>query len=178
MKKTAIVLLCTLGALSARAQSPAGGEAGIDSITDLSPATAEFVKKVAQSDLFEIQSSQLVADKNDTADRDFANRMIADHQKTTADLQGLVRSGAVKAQPPTEMAPSQKRKLAKLNGETGAEFAKDYRKIQISAHKDAVSLFRSYAKDGDNAQLKDWAHKTLPTLREHLRMAKALDKSA
>jgi putative membrane protein len=29
--------------------------------------------------------------------------------------------------------------------------------MQVSAHKDAVSLFERYAKGGDNADLKDWA---------------------
>jgi len=37
-----------------------------------------------------------------------------------------------------------------------------------------VSLFERYSKSGDNAKLKDWAGKTLPTLRHHLEMAEAL----
>jgi putative membrane protein len=37
-----------------------------------------------------------------------------------------------------------------------------------------VSLFERYAKGGDNAKLKDWADKTLPTLRHHLNMANDL----
>jgi putative membrane protein len=49
--------------------------------------------------------------------------------------------------------------------------------MQVSAHKDAVSLFERYSKSGDNPKLKDWAGKTLPTLRHHLEMAQALDKS-
>jgi putative membrane protein len=34
--------------------------------------------------------------------------------------------------------------------------------MQVSAHKDAVSLFERYAKGGENAEPKDWAGKTLP----------------
>jgi putative membrane protein len=44
----------------------------------------------------------------------------------------------------------------------------------VSGHKDAVSLFERYAKGGENAKLKDWADKTLPTLRHHLEMAQDL----
>lgn len=49
--------------------------------------------------------------------------------------------------------------------------------MQVSAHRDAVSLFERYAKGGNNNALKDWAGKTLPVLQHHLEMAQALDKN-
>jgi putative membrane protein len=48
--------------------------------------------------------------------------------------------------------------------------------MQVDAHKSAVSLFQRYSKGGDNAKLKDWAQKTLPTLQHHLEMADMLNK--
>ena len=41
--------------------------------------------------------------------------------------------------------------------------------MQVSAHKDAVSLFERYANGG--------REKTLPALKHHLEMAQALDKN-
>ena len=49
--------------------------------------------------------------------------------------------------------------------------------MQVSAHKDAVSLFERYAKGGENSKLKDWAGKTLPALQHHLDMAQTMDKN-
>jgi putative membrane protein len=50
-----------------------------------------FVQKVANSDLFEIQSGQLVAQKAEDSDtKSFGARMVTDHQKTTQELKGLV----------------------------------------------------------------------------------------
>ena len=43
--------------------------------------------------------------------------------------------------------------------------------MQVSAHKDAVSLFERCTKGGEDPKLKDWAGKTLPTLQHHLEMA-------
>jgi putative membrane protein len=43
--------------------------------------------------------------------------------------------------------------------------------MQVDAHEDAVSLFERYSKSGDNANLKNWAGKTLETLKSHLVMA-------
>jgi putative membrane protein len=56
----------------------------------------------------------------------------------------------------------------------GTDFSSRYDSDQLSGHKDAVSLFERYAKAGDNPKLKDWADKTLPTLRHHLEMAQDL----
>ena len=67
-------------------------------------------------------------------------------------------------------------KLDKLNSLSGADFTRAYEGMQVSAHKDAVSLFERYAKSGDNADLKAFAAKTLPHLRDHLKMAEDLNK--
>ena len=57
------------------------------------------------------------------------------------------------------------------------DFAGQYDPMQVTAHKDAVSLFERYAKGGDDSKLKDWAGKTLPALQHHLEMAQGLDKN-
>jgi putative membrane protein len=49
----------------------------------------------------------------------------------------------------------------------------DFDSMQVSAHKDAVSLFERYAKGGDNSDLKDGAG----NLKHHLEMAQGLDKA-
>ena len=66
--------------------------------------------------------------------------------------------------------------LDKFVGLNDADFTKQYQSDQVSAHKDAVSLFQRYAKNGDNAALKDWAGKKLPDLEHHLQMAQDLYK--
>ncbi len=67
--------------------------------------------------------------------------------------------------------------LDKLNSLDGADFAKLYHSDQDSGHKDAVSLFKRYADGGDNAELKAWAAKTLPTIEQHLKSAETLDEA-
>jgi putative membrane protein len=86
----------------------------------------------------------------------------------------MVQSGDVKAQIPASLDSSHQSKLDKLRDAKADNFSSDYDSMQVSAHKDAVSLFERYSKSGDNPKLKDWAGKTLPTLRHHLEMAEAL----
>ena len=99
---------------------------------------------------------------------------VADDHRPHQNLdrtQGLVSSSKVKAELPTALDSSHQSKLDKLKGESGKDFSSDFDSMQVSAHKDAVSLFERYAKGGDNADLKNWAGKTLPTLKHHLEMA-------
>jgi putative membrane protein len=89
----------------------------------------------------------------------------------------MVSGGKVKGVDlPTDMSSSQKSMLDKLKGLNGKDFTKQYHSDQVSAHKDAVSLFERYGKGGDNEDLKAWANKTLPDLQGHLKMAQDLDK--
>jgi putative membrane protein len=175
MKRSIIALGCVLLAAPAFAQS-AGEKTGVNSALGIAPTTADFVKEVAISDLFEIQSSKLAEEKGNASEKTFASQMVTDHTKTSTELKGLVSSGKVKADVPAALDSSHQSKLDKLKGESGNDFSSGYNSDQVSAHKDAVSLFERYAKGGDNADLKDWAGKTLPALQHHLDMAQSLKK--
>jgi putative membrane protein len=175
MRRPVLALGCLLLASPALAQS-AGEKTGVNSALGISPTTADFVKEVAISDMFEIESSKLAEDKGNAPEKKFASQMVTDHTKTSTELKGLVSSGKVKAELPDALDSSHQSKLDKLKGEGGKDFSSNFDSDQVSAHRDAVSLFERYAKGGDNADLKNWAGKTLPALQHHLEMAQALKK--
>jgi putative membrane protein len=180
MIKTSIFALSLVaaGTLAAPAYAQSVGEkTGMNSALGVTPSTPDFVKEAAMSDMFEIQSSQLAQQKADAPTKAFAEKMVTDHTKTSSELKSMVSGGKVKGVDlPTDMSSSQKSMLDKLKGLNGNDFNKQYHSDQVSAHKDAVSLFERYGKGGDNPDLKDWASKTLPDLQGHLKMAQDLDK--
>src|SRR3979411_2375373 len=173
MKRSINVLGFLLLAGPALAQS-AAEKTGGNSALGISPTTADFVKEVAISDMFEIESNKLAQEKGNAPEKTFASQMVTDHTKTSTELKGLVSSGKVKAELPAALDSSHQSKLDKLKGESGKDFSSDFDSMQGSPDKDAVSLFERYAKGGDNADLKNWAGKTLPTLKHHLEMAQDL----
>jgi putative membrane protein len=176
MKYSLIALGCVFLAGPALAQS-VGEKTGVNSTLGIAPSTGDFVKEAAISDMFELQSGKLAEQKGTVQEKSFAQQMVTDHTKTTSDLKNLVESGKVKAEIPTMLDSSHQSKLDKLKDARGKDFSSDFDSYQVSAHKDAVSLFERYAKGGDNPELKDWAGKTLPTLRHHLDMAEELNKA-
>ncbi len=153
-----------------------GEKTGINAALGVTPRTADFVREVAIGDMFEIGSSQLAAQRTGDPTKNFASQMIDDHTKTTTELKALVQGGGVSATLPTRMDSSHQTMLDGLKGLSGINFARRYHSEQVSAHKDAVSLFQRYARGGDNPALKDWASKTLPTLQHRLQMAQDLAK--
>ena len=176
MKKSIILIAaCALITGPAAAES-VGEKTGINSVLGISPSTPDFVKEAAISDLFEIESIKLAAQRaTDEATKNFANDMVKDHTKTSTELKEAV-SIDPKTPVPNALDSSHQSKLDKLSALTGADFTKQYHDEQVTAHKNAVSLFERYAKGGDSSTLKSWAAKTLPDLQHHLEMARSLDK--
>jgi putative membrane protein len=140
------------------------------------PATSEFVNKAAQSDMLEIQASQFVAPNADADTKPFADRMIRDHTETSNELKQLVQSGKLRTEFPSTLDAEHQKKLDDLKKLSGRELDRQYDRMQLQAHQEAVDLFNRYAQGGDNNDLKAWAAKTLPHLREHLTMAQKLDQ--
>ncbi|MGY3608992.1 MULTISPECIES: DUF4142 domain-containing protein [unclassified Bradyrhizobium] len=176
MKRSIVVTAVAVALISTSAAAQSVGEkTGVNSVLGVAPSTADFVKEAAISDMLEIEAGKVAEQKGNAEEKKFASQMIADHTKTSSELKGLVTSSEG-VQIPSGLDSSSQSKLDKLR-DTKPNFASQYNPMQVSAHKDAVSLFERYAKSGDNPKLKDWAGKTLPTLRHHLEMAQALDKN-
>jgi len=142
-----------------------------------STATSDFVNKVAQSDMLEVQASQFVAPNADSDTKPFADTMIKDHTMTSDELKNLVQSGKVQAQIPAALDADHQKKLDELKKLSGRDLDRQYDQMQVQAHKEAIDLFTKYSQGGDNPDLKAWAAKTLPKLKEHLEMAQKLDQS-
>jgi putative membrane protein len=176
------VMLASAALLAIAAAAPSFAQSlpektGINQAMGIASKTQDFVTIAAQSDMLEIQSSKLALQKSDSdKTKTFAQKMIDDHTATSTELKGLVSSGKVQADAPSSLDKAHQAKLDKLAKLQGKDFTKQYDDMQVSAHKDAVSLFDRYAKDGDNADLKAFAGKTLPRLQEHLQMAQDLKK--
>jgi len=175
-KLLTIVAATTMLSSAAFAQS-LGEKTGVNSALGLAPTTADFVKEAATSDMLEIEAAKIAQQKGNTDEKKFAEQMITDHTKTSEQLKSLVTSGAVKAEWPAALDSSSQSQLDKLKNAKPEDFAATYDPMQVSAHKDAVSLFDRYAKGGDNDKLKDWAGKTLPALQHHLDMAQQMNEN-
>ena len=152
-----------------------GEKTGVNSALGITPKTEDFIKEAATSDMLEIEAAKIAQQKGNADEKKFADQMIADHTKTSTELRDLVPTD-MKSAMPTALDENSQKKLDKLKNTKPEDFASEYDPMQVSAHKDAVSLFERYAQGGEDPKFKDWAGKTLPALQHHLQMAQQWDK--
>ena len=175
--KKAILAFAVLTVLTSPSFAQSVGEkTGVNSALGIAPKTVDFIKEAAISDMTEIEAAKVAQQKGNAEEKKFAEMMLADHTKTSNELKAMVPAN-LKAALPAALDDASQKKLAKLRDAKPEDFASEYDLMQVSAHKDAVSLFERYAGGGDDPKLKDWAGKTLPALKHHLEMAQALDKN-
>lgn len=130
-----------------------------------------FVLKASESGMAEVDTARLALRMaSHDAVRKFAQKMVEDHGKANAELLELANKKGYKLAPSMDAdhAASAK-KLATLEGKA---FDKEYITGQVKDHELAVTIFDKQAKDGSDKELAAWAKKTVPHLREHLKMAK------
>ena len=177
MRIIASTIALVLFAAPAAAQSLTD-TTGVNGLIGAAPAPAAFVTAVAQSDMFEIQSSQLATKQGTAAVKPFATQMIADHEQSTAKIKSLIQDGAVQASLPPKMSATEQSLLDRLKTLHGGAFDKQYGDDQFNAHNTAVDLFQRYTADGKNKDLQTFAAQMLPVLQHHLEMAKTLPRLA
>ena len=136
-------------------------------MADSADADMSFVYTVAQSDLFEIMSSEAAVQISENADvRDFAETMIRDH---TMSSQKLIEAAAQEnLAPPIALDAKHQQMLNDIEVADADSFDATYIEAQEMAHMDAVKLFEDYALQGDSEPLQTFAEQTLPTLQMHL----------
>jgi putative membrane protein len=145
--------------------------------TKISKADENFIKKVAQDGMAEIDLATLAKEqaKSDQV-KTFADRMIKDHTKANQDLQRIAQNEGVAV--PTETDPEHSKMRADLSKLKGEEFDQRYMQSMVKDHQKAVALLEKEAKTGQNQDLKAFAESTLPVIKEHLQMAKAAVQQA
>jgi putative membrane protein len=130
-----------------------------------------FVMKVAKGGMAEVELGKLAAEKaSSDAVKRFGQRMVDDHGKANDELKALAQGKNIAL--PSEIGPDEKalhNRLMKLSGPT---FDQAYMKAMVNDHVKDVNEFRMESKSGKDPDVKAWAAKTLPTLEEHLKMAR------
>jgi len=141
------------------------------------PSTPDFVKKAAQTDLYEIEAGKIASEKGQSeAVKQYGQQMIEAHTKTSEELKSIVQSEKLDATLPDKLDRKHRKFIDELNEAKPEDFDKTYLAQQVRAHGKAADLFDAYAEGGDNAALKQFAANTLPAIKQHLREAKKLRK--
>lgn len=131
-----------------------------------------FMKSAAEGGMAEVELGRLAAQKSADPDvKAFGQRMVDDHSRANEKLKELAAS--LHYPLPTGLKASDRREAHQFAALSGADFDHAYVKEMVKDHQGDVKEFEKEATHG-NGPVRSFASDTLPTLREHLRMAQEM----
>jgi len=98
--------------------------------------------------------------------------MVDDHTPVDAQLTSLATSKGVT--PPTTLSDADQAALTKLGTLHGRLFDMTYLRGQVAGHQQMVTILQNEIANGTDADLKAFAQSVLPTVQQHLAMARRL----
>jgi putative membrane protein len=133
----------------------------------MSQKDVNFIQKAAGGGAQEVENGKMAEKQAKSAEvKSIAARMVADHTRINKDLTALANrkgvtfnTGGVRAQ----------------NLGTG-DFDRTYLKLLDETHRADIADFERAAKSSNDSELKAWASKTIPTLKQHLAMVQQAEK--
>jgi putative membrane protein len=174
MKKT-LMVMALAGALAAPAaaqatKTPKAQQPTATTGTSVAATDRAFAREAALGSMAEVDLGNLAKEKASSPEvKQFAERMVTDHSKANEELKDWAEKNHVTL--PAQLDAKHKATRARLEKLSGAAFDKAYMRDMLSDHKTDVAKFKTESKSAKNADLKDWAGKTLPTLEDHLKQA-------
>ncbi|HJQ68907.1 MAG TPA: DUF4142 domain-containing protein [Blastocatellia bacterium] len=168
----------------------------------LNASEKKFITDTAHNGMNEVEMAKLAVTKAASDEvKQYAQRLVDDHTKANDALMALASQKGVTishdmAAAPADTTmkqtssadPAMKTKdaaamnkdhaalMSKLNGLSGNEFDKEFIRAAVKSHEKGVKSFEKQSTSATDADVKAFATNTLPTLREHLQMARDLDK--
>jgi len=149
---------------SGAASDPAGAQMTMDTL---------FAASAAVGGMAEVGTSRIAMERAGSDEiKMFAQRMVEDHTRTNRELIALTTQKGF--QQPRGLDVKDQADVMILSSLRGEDFDKAYAKQQLAAHICMVNQFTAAAERGQDPELKAWAAKTLPALKEHKTMIKGI----
>ena len=174
--------ICVIGTVRAQIESGIGSNPHLRSksegaaasspgttVVKMSQKDVNFIQKAAGGGAQEVANGQMAEKQAKSAEvKSVAARMVADHTRINKELTALANRKGVTFDTSG----------VKAQNLGSGDFDKMYLRWLEEVHKGDIADFERAAKSSDDSELKAWASKTLPTLKQHLAMVQAAEKKA
>ena len=125
-----------------------------------------------EGDRFEIAGGQIAESKGvNPKVKALGARLVADHSKSLSDAIKLAHKFGIPV--PPDPSPSQRWELKTVGRFSGSAFDKSYSDLEVLDHMQDIQEAKDEAHMGTNHRIRKLAKSEIPTLKEHLALAKA-----
>ena len=137
---------------------------------------AKFLKEASMGGMAEVKMGELASQKGQSQSvKQFGERLKKDHEEANQKLMQIAqRKGMTQ---PTSLDEHHQKAMDHLSSLSGEEFDKAFIEHAVKDHKKDIQKFEKQAESGDDPAARSFARETLPTLREHLRIAQMLSEN-
>jgi putative membrane protein len=133
----------------------------------------EFMVEAASGGLMEVQLGQLAAtNASSGAVKEFGAMMVKDHGTANEELKALAAQKNITL--PSTPGNDHQHHIDNLTGKKGADFDKEYMSMMVDDHQEDINKFEEASREAKDADVKAFATKTLPILKQHLEKAKTI----
>ena len=130
----------------------------------------EFAGEAAEGGMLEVKLGQLAKEKGTAGSvKELGSMMATDHGKANDELKAVAKKNNISL--PAALSDKSQKMYDGLAAKKGSDFDKAYAAMMVDDHNEDIPKFQSEADGGQNADLKAFAAKTLPTLKHHLEMS-------
>ncbi len=129
----------------------------------------DFMLTAASAGMMEVELGKLAQQNASNADvKAFGQRMVEDHGKANAELKSIAAAKNVTL--PVDLIAEHQKHVDAMKKMSGADFDKHYMSMMVEDHKKDIAEFEK-ASQNEDAEVKGFAAKTLPILKQHLDLA-------
>jgi predicted outer membrane protein len=136
----------------------------------------EFLAQAMQDSLAEIELCELALQKTTSDEiKAFSQRMIDEHSRMGQAIEQI--AGKKKIQLPKDISSEHKSVINALSKLSGQDFDVQFMDRNVKDHEKDIKVFKHYAEQANDADIKALAEKGVQTLKRHLDMAKEAGKN-
>ena len=140
-------------------------------------ADRDFLEEQLAMSTAEVELGRLAQERGQHADvKEFGAMMVRDHQMATDELRPLA-SRITTGQPLSTDSDDHRDLMEDLSKLSGLEFDRKYIDEMIDDHQDGVKDLQDKAENAADPDVKQWAAKRLPSIRQHLERARAIKET-
>ena len=139
----------------------------------LGAADRRFMTDAAVGGIYEVAAGQVAAEHGSAGVKDYGNMLVKDHSAANDELKQLAASRGVSL--PNRLPKNKQDILDRLAKAPAGSFDRQFvQQVGLKDHQHDIALFEKAARSARDAEVKAFAAKTLPTLRQHYQHAQQL----
>jgi putative membrane protein len=136
---------------------------------------SDFLRKAVSGGKMEVELGKLAVERaaSETV-KEFGQKMVDDHSKANQELMQIINNSNLNVS--EEYLEEHQEHVRTMGARTGIDFDRNYMRLMVKDHMEDIRAFEDAAQNHPDEQVRNWAERTLPVLRQHFDLARQINK--